>query len=121
MKWSKLKTSALMLACLPIFSTCSTEPWKPKPLPMLPVETRCPEPAPIIDRSFRNQPPMCMVARQSFRFTCTPDPAKPGYCKETFADAGLSAVGRIADDKTCMKLTSDWIAAERVARDMKAE
>lgn len=63
---------------------------------------------------------MCIVAHQNFKFQCTPDPQKPGYCKETYGDAGLMAVGRIADDKTCMKLTNEWIDSERAARGMKA-
>lgn len=58
---------------------------------------------------------MCVLARAKFQFTCTPDKEKPGYCKETYTDMGLSAVGRIADNETCLKFTAEWIAAERAA------
>jgi len=58
---------------------------------------------------------MCAVVRQKFQFICTPDPNREGYCRETFADAGLAAVGAIANDDTCLKLVADWIDGERQA------
>jgi hypothetical protein len=70
-----------------------------------------------VDRSFKVQPPLCVKARQVFRFTCTPDPARAGYCKQTYADLGLSSVEKIADDRTCLKLLDEWIAGERAARE----
>lgn len=76
---------------------------------------KCPEAKPIIDRGFSAQPPLCVIARTQFKFICTPDPNREGYCKETFADVGLRAVGSIADDDTCMKQVADWIAGEREA------
>lgn len=75
----------------------------------------CPEPTPIIDRSFRAPPPLCVIARKLFQFTCTPDPERAGYCKQTFADFGIMATGKIADDTTCMKQVADWIEGERAA------
>lgn len=85
--------------------------------PAPPVEAHCPEPEPIIERGFRVQPPLCLAARQVFRFQCSADPAKPGYCRETFADVGLQSAGKIADDATCMALVAEWIAAERASRE----
>ena len=114
MNLGKSKTLALMLASLPLISTCSTAPYRP-PMPAEVVTADCPEATPIIDRSFRTQPPLCVIARKGFQFVCTPDPAKQGYCKETFADAGLASVDRIVDDATCLKQTAEWLEIERQA------
>lgn len=48
-------------------------------------------------------------------FHCTKDPKRPGYCKETHGEIGLTGAGAIFTPEACLAQINQWAANERAA------
>lgn len=67
----------------------------------------CPEPDPVIDRSFASQPPACVWASFSLTFKGT----------DAYGIALADSAETSVDEQECRRKTQDWIESERLARD----
>lgn len=81
-----------------------------------PVATPCPPTEIVIDRSFYTEPPACIDQRRKTEFRCTPDPARAGYCIETFGALSVEAAQSLSDQLICAQRVAEWLKIERDAR-----
>lgn len=57
-----------------------------------------------------------MDRQWDFRFQCTPDPQRPGYCIESFGGVSVEVTKQMADQLLCAQRMVEWLRIEREAR-----
>jgi hypothetical protein len=82
----------------------------------MPVATPCPANEPTFIREPFTAAPACLSKKSSFRFTCTPDPERPGHCLETIGGLPVDASKALADELACLQRIREWEATEKELR-----
>lgn len=71
------------------------------------VTATCPEPEPLIDRSFASRPPACLADLTRF-----------SYAENTqWIELAESGTRELTRRGSCLREVADWIESERLARD----
>ena len=87
-----------------ILCACSTTP--SRQVTVRDVTAVCPEPEPVIDRSFASDPPACVAKLALFSYATDAQ----------WIELAESGTRELTRRGSCLREVSDWIESERLAR-----